>query len=71
MKQKTIVKTYRNGKSVFQMEYTIRLKPEIGNKKFTVTEQRATYKDEKIIFYGSEKDAEKFYSETVTVTITS
>ncbi len=69
MKQKNIVKTYRNGKSVWQLECIIRLKTDIVGKTFLVTEQRAQYKDEKIIFWGSEKEAEKFYSDTVTVTI--
>lgn len=69
MKQKNIIKTYRNGKAVFQLECVIRLKSEIGGKTFLVTEQRAQFKDEKIIFWGKQKDAEKFYDETVSVTL--
>lgn len=71
MKQKTIVRTYRNGKSVFQLELIIRLKTDIVGKKFIVSEQRAQYKDEKPIFIGKEKDAEKFYNDTTNVTIVS
>lgn len=69
MNQKNIVRTYRNGKSVWQMDYIIRLKTDIVGKLFIVTEQRAQFKDEKIIFWGSEKDAEKFYGDTNTVTL--
>jgi hypothetical protein len=69
MKQKNVTKTYRNGKAVFQMDYIVRIKPEIASKKFLVTEQRAQFKDEKIIFFGSETAAEKFYNDTTSVTL--
>jgi hypothetical protein len=69
MKQKSITKTYRNGKAVFQMEYVIRLKPNVAKTEFHVTEQRAQFKDEKIIFWGTEKKAEEFYANTVSVTL--
>ncbi len=69
--QKNIVRTYRNGKSVFQMEFIIALKSNIEGTKFFVTERRAQFKDEKPIFVGSEKDAEKFYSGVTNANIVS
>ncbi len=69
MKQKNVTKTYRNGKSVFTLELIIRLKTDVVGKIFLVTEQRAQFKDEKIIFWGKEEDAEKFYSATTSHTI--
>lgn len=71
MKDKNIVRTYRNGKSVYQQTYVIRLKQDVAKTKYLVTEQRATFKDEKIIFQGEQKAAEKFYTETVSVIINS
>jgi hypothetical protein len=69
LKQKRVTRTYRNGKSVFQLEFIIRLRADIGGTKFQVTEQRAQFFDEKIIFYGKKDDAESFYDDTVSVTI--
>lgn len=70
MKEKKVVRTYRNGKSVFQQEYVIRLCPNIAKTQWQVTERRALFKDEKVIFFGKEKDAEKFYTDVESVTLT-
>jgi hypothetical protein len=73
MKQKTVTRTYRNGKAVFQMDFIVRLGKNLVGSEFYVTEQRSQYKDEKIIFVGrgktAEKDADKFYTDTVTCTV--
>ncbi len=73
MKQKTIIRTYRNGKSVFQMDFIVRLKTNIAGTEHYVTEQRAQHKDEKIIFVGRGKDAgteaDGFYGDVVTCTV--
>lgn len=69
MKQKSIVKTYRNGQSVFTLPCIILQNANIVGSEHYVREQRVGFKDDKIIFVGkTEKEAADFYSETTSST---
>ena len=69
LKEKSVTRTYRNGTSVFQVEFVIRLRTNLAVTKWHVTEQRANLKDEKIVFVGKEADAESFYTKIVNSTV--
>ena len=69
LKEKRITRTYRNGSNVFQLDLIIRVRTNIAGTKWQVTEQRANFKDEKMVFIGTEADAETVYNDTVSATI--
>lgn len=67
--EKSIVRIYRNGKSVHQMEFLINVKPTKKGDKFIVTERRHGFKDEKIIFSGEESAAKEFFENQDSSTV--
>lgn len=69
LKEKKINRTYRNGTNVYQLDLILRIRTNIAETKWLVTEQRAAFKDEKTVFAGSEVDAEKFFDESVSTVV--
>ena len=67
--EKTITRIYRNGKSVYQMEFVIKIATTKAGDKFLVTERRAAFRDEKIIFSGEAAAAQEFFKNTISTTV--